>query len=58
MSLVMLATLGSNPLGRLQSGMLVGLIGGPAAILIGAGAVGAVILGCWRMRLTDDGGKS
>ncbi len=51
MSVVVLATRGSAPLGRLQSGFLAGLLGGPLAVLAGVGVIGAAILGSWRVRL-------
>ncbi len=51
MSVVVLATRGSAPLGRLQGGFLAGLVGGPAAVLFGAAVVGAAVLRSWRLRL-------
>lgn len=51
MSVVVLATRGSAPLGRLQGGFLAGLVGGPAAVLLGAAVVGAAVLRSWRLRL-------
>lgn len=57
MSVVMLVTRGSAQLGRVQSGALVGLIGGPAAILVGSAVIGAAVLSCWRVRLADFSGK-
>lgn len=50
MSVVVLATRGSAPLGRLQGGFLAGLVGGPAAVLLGAAVVGAAVLRSWRLR--------
>lgn len=51
MSVVMLVTRGSSQLGRVQSGFLVGLIGAPAAVLVGVGIIGAAILTSLRVRL-------
>lgn len=51
MSVVVLATRGSAPLGRLQGGFLAGLVGGPAAVLLGAAVIGAAVLRSWRLRL-------
>jgi len=54
MSVVMLATRGSSQLGRVQSGFTVGLIGAPAAALLGAGVVGAAVLASWwRVRMPE-----
>jgi len=54
MSVVMLATRGSSQLGRVQSGFTVGLIGAPAAALLGAGVVGvAVLASWWRVRMPE-----
>ena len=51
MSVVVLATRGSAPLGRLQGGFLAGLVGAPAAVLLGAAVIGAAILRSWvRLR--------
>lgn len=50
MSVVVLATRGSAPLGRVQAGFVAGLAGGPAAVLIGAAVIGAAILRSWRLR--------
>lgn len=57
MSVVMLATRGSSQLGRVQSGFTVGLIGAPAAVLLGAAVVGAAILASWRVRMPEYIGK-
>ncbi len=57
MSVVMLVTRGSAQLGRVQSGALVGLIGGPAAVLVGSAVIGAAVLSCWRVRLSKYSGK-
>ena len=51
MSVVVLATRGSAPLGRLQGGLLAELAGGPAAVLLGAAVIGAAVLRSWRLRL-------
>jgi len=51
MSVVVLATRGSAPLGRVLAGALASLVGGPAALLIGASIIGAAILRSWRMPL-------
>jgi hypothetical protein len=51
MSVVVLATRGSAPLGRLQAGFLAGLVGAPAAVLLGAAIIGAAVLRSWRLRL-------
>lgn len=52
MSVVVLATRGSAPLGRLQGGLLAGLVGGPAAVLLGAAVIGAAVVRSWRLRLS------
>jgi len=51
MSVVMLVTRGGSQLGRVQSGILVGLIGAPAAVLAGAAVVGAAVLRSWWVRM-------
>jgi len=51
MSVVVMATRGSAPLGRVQSGFIAGLVGGPVAMLLGAAVIGAAILRAWRLRL-------
>ncbi|MEA2977112.1 MAG: hypothetical protein QOF19_2632 [Alphaproteobacteria bacterium] len=57
MSVVMVVTRGSAQLGRVQSGLLVGLIGAPAAVLVGAGIIGAAVLRSWRVGMSDLSGK-
>jgi hypothetical protein len=57
MSVVMLVTRGSAQLGRVQSGILVGLIGAPAAVLVGATVIGAAVLSSWRVRPANYSGK-
>ncbi len=57
MSVVMLATRGGSQLGRVQSGLTVGLIGAPAAVLVGAAVVGAAVLASWQARLPHYIGK-
>lgn len=44
MSVVVLATRGSAPLGRLQGGLLADLAGAPGAVLLGAAVIGAAVL--------------
>jgi len=51
MSVVVMATRGSAPLGRVQGGFLAGLVGGPAAVLVGAAVIGAAVFRSWRMHL-------
>ena len=51
MSVVVMATRGSAPLGRVQAGFLAGLVGGPAAALVGAAVIGAAVFRSWRMHL-------
>lgn len=50
MSVVVLTTRGSAPLGRLQAGFLADFAGAPAAILIGAAVIGAAIGKWWPLR--------
>src|SRR5690349_8002355 len=50
MSVVVLTTRGSAPLGRLQAGFLADLVGAPAAMLVGAAVIGAAIAKWWRLR--------
>ncbi len=57
MSVVMLVTRGSAQIGRVQSGALVGLVGGPAAVLVGASVIGAAVLSCWRVRAANYSGR-
>jgi MFS family permease len=51
MSVVMLVTRGSSQLGTMQAGLLVGLMGAPAAVLASAAIIGASVVRCWRVRL-------
>src|SRR2546427_7332776 len=51
MSVVVMATRGSAPLGRVQAGFVAGLAGGPAAVLVGAAVIGAAVFYSWRLRL-------
>jgi MFS family permease len=51
MSVVVLTTRGSAPLGRLQAGFVADLVGAPAATLIGAAIIAAAIGRWWRLRL-------
>ena len=51
MSVVMLVTRRGSQLGLMQRGFLVGLIGAPAAVLVGVGVIGASILASTRVRL-------
>jgi hypothetical protein len=51
MSVVMLITRGSSQLGIMQAGLLVGLIGAPAAVLTSAAIIGAGVVGSWRVPL-------
>jgi len=51
MSVVMLVTRGSSQLGTMQAGLLVGLIGAPAAVLASAAIIGASVARSWRVRL-------
>ncbi len=51
MSVVVMATRGSAPLGRVQGGFLAGLVGGPAAVLVGAAVIGAAVFRSWRLHL-------
>jgi MFS family permease len=57
MSVVMMVTRGSAQLGRVQSGLLVGLIGAPAAVLVGAVIIGAAVLRSWQVGMSDLSGK-
>jgi hypothetical protein len=50
MSVVVLSTRGSAPLGRLQAGFLADLAGAPVATLIGAAVIGAAIARWWNLR--------
>jgi MFS family permease len=51
MSVVVMATRGIAPLGRVQAGFLAGLVGGPVAMLAGAAVIGAAVLRSWRLHL-------
>jgi predicted MFS family arabinose efflux permease len=53
MSVVVLSTRGSAPLGRLQAGLLADLAGAPAATLIGAAVIAAAIAKWWRLRAAE-----
>ena len=48
MSIVVLTTRGSAPLGRLQAGFVADLAGAPAATLVGAAVIGVAIARWWR----------
>lgn len=50
MSVVVLSTRGSAPLGRLQAGFVADLVGAPAATLLGAAVIGAAIARWWSLR--------
>jgi MFS family permease len=50
MSVVVLTTRGSAPLGRLQAGFLADLVGAPAATLVGAAVIGGAIARWWKLR--------
>jgi MFS family permease len=50
MSVVVLTTRGSAPLGRLQAGFLADFLGAPVATLIGAAVIGSAIGRWWRLR--------
>src|SRR5438477_1468855 len=50
MSVVVLTTRGSAPLGRLQAGFVADLAGAPAAMLVGAAVIGVAIAKWWRLR--------
>jgi MFS family permease len=58
MSVVVMATRGSAPLGRVQAGFVAGLVGGPAAVLIGAAVIGAAVFYSWRLRLSGTTGPT
>jgi len=53
MSVVVLSTRGSAPLGRLQAGFVADLVGAPAATLVGAAVIAAAIVRWWELRRTD-----
>jgi predicted MFS family arabinose efflux permease len=50
MSVVVLSTRGSAPLGRLQAGFVADIIGAPAATLVGAAVIAAGIAKWWPLR--------
>ena len=50
MSVVVLTTRGSAPLGRLQAGFVADIIGAPAATLVGAAVIAAGIAKWWPLR--------
>jgi MFS family permease len=52
MSVVVLTTRGSAPLGRLQAGFLADLVGAPAATLVGAAVIAAAIARWRRLRFS------
>jgi MFS family permease len=49
MSVVVLSVRGSSQLGRVQSGFLVGLLGAPAAILVGSSVLASAVAASWRL---------
>jgi hypothetical protein len=51
MSVVMLVTRGGSQLGTIEGGLLVGLIGAPAAVLTSAAIIGATVVRSWRVKL-------
>jgi len=53
MSVVVLSTRGSAPLGRLQAGLLADLAGAPVATLVGAAIIGGAIVNWWRLRASE-----
>ena len=53
MSVVVLSTRGSAPLGRLQAGFLADLAGAPAATMIGAAVIAAAIAKWWHLRAAE-----
>lgn len=50
MSVVVLSTRGSAPLGRLQAGFLADIVGAPAATIVGAAIIAASVAKGWRLR--------
>ena len=50
MSVVVLTTRGSAPLGRLQAGFVADFVGAPVATLIGSAIIGAAIARWWNLR--------
>jgi MFS family permease len=53
MSVVMLVTRGGSQLGRVQSGLVAGIIGAPATVLVGAAVIGAALLASTRVPLPE-----
>jgi len=53
MSVVVLTTRGSAPLGRLQAGFLADFLGAPVATLIGAGVIAGAIARWWSLRRAE-----
>ena len=53
MSVVVLTTRGSAPLGRLQAGFVADIVGAPAATLVGAAIIAGAIAKWWRPRLAE-----
>jgi MFS family permease len=53
MSVVVLTTRGSAPLGRLQAGFVADLAGAPVATLVGAAVIGVAIAKWWRLRTAE-----
>ncbi len=53
MSVVVLSTRGSAPLGRLQAGFLADFFGAPAATLAGAAVIGVGIAKWWKLRTSS-----
>jgi len=53
MSVVVLTTRGSAPLGRLQAGFVADLLGAPAATLVGAAVIGVAIAKWWPLRAAE-----
>src|SRR3954469_23884652 len=53
MSVVVLTTRGSAPLGRLQAGFVADLAGAPAAMLVGAAVIGVAIAKWWPLRAAE-----
>lgn len=50
MSVVVLTTRGSAPLGRLQAGFVADIVGAPVATLVGACVIGAAIARWWHLQ--------
>lgn len=53
MSVVVLTTRGSAPLGRLQAGFIADLAGAPAATLVGAAVIAVAIAKWWPLRVAQ-----